>query len=96
MTGHRIGYKFKSERENSSCGYLHHCSLYDEPQQHQTMLCNDNPNKWKKTPNKPWDNRRRRPRDLFYSEYYFSQMHVFYCAPFWVKYIIQGVPVNFL
>ena len=26
------------------------------------MLCNDNPNKWKKIPNKTWDNKRRKTR----------------------------------
>ena len=64
ITGHCIGYNFKSECENTSCGYLHHCLLHNEPHQHKTMLCNNNPNKWKRTPNKPWDNKnyRRRPR----------------------------------
>ena len=62
ITGHCIGYNFKSECENNACGYLHHCLLHNEPQQHKTMLCNDNPNKWKKFPNKSWDNRRKKPR----------------------------------
>ena len=62
MTGHCSGYNFKSECENTSCGYLHHCSLHNKQQQHKTMLCNDNPNKWKKAPNKRWDNKKRRPR----------------------------------
>ena len=64
MTGHCIGYNFKCECEAPSSGYLHHCSLHNEPQQQETTLCNDDPKKWEKTANKPWDdkNYRRTPR----------------------------------
>ena len=65
MTGHCIGYKFKSKCENTSCGYLHQCLLHNEPQQHKTMLCKNDSNEWKKLPSKSWNNKnyRKRPRD---------------------------------
>ena len=81
ITGHCIGYNFKSDCDNASCGFLHHCILHNDPQQHKTMLCNDNPNRWKKPPFKPNDNRnnKRRGRNRFnrYNNYnYQNQMNI--------------------
>ena len=65
ITGYCIGYNFKSDCDNQSCAYSHHCLLHNEPQQHKTMNCANNPNKWKRSPQKQYDssrNNRRRGR----------------------------------
>ena len=81
LTGHCIGYNFKAECENTSCGFLHSCILHNEPQQHKTMKCTDNPCRWKKPPFKPNDNRnnrrRGRNRNNRYNNYpYPQQAHI--------------------
>ena len=68
LTGHCIGYNFKSECESTSCESLHSCLHHNEPQQHKTMLCIQNPNKWKKFQNKSFNkarNARGRGRGRF-------------------------------
>ena len=60
MTGHCIGYNFEFECENASSGLLRQCFLHHEPQQHKTMLCDDDSNEWKKLPNKSWNNEKYR------------------------------------
>ena len=63
ITGHCIGYNFRSECDNNPCGYWHTCLLHNEPRQHKTMQCTDNNNRWKKSPVKSDRFNRRRPRN---------------------------------
>ena len=81
ITGFCIGYNFKSDCDNPSCAFTHHCLLHNEPQQHKTMNCADNPNRWNKRPSRNFDssrNKRRnrgRGRGGFYRQQQFQQHH---------------------
>ena len=53
VTSYCIGYK--ADCDDQSSGYANYCLLHNKPQQHKTMSCSSNPNKWKKSPQKLYD-----------------------------------------
>lgn len=71
LDGLCIGYNFHYEGcNNSDCQYGHYCAFHQSSkQQHSSMRCNDNPNKWKKSkkPSNPHYNRNKGGRGRGYN-----------------------------
>ena len=56
VTGYCIGYNFKMDGcANTNCPFYHRCIFHNEIQQHQSMQCSDNPNRWKQSDLNRWN-----------------------------------------